>query len=273
MAQMVPSSLTPIPLGPLVDVFTVRALSDNFVYLIHDKEAGVAAVVDPVVPDVLLDLAHSLGARLTTALVTHRHMDHAGGNERLAALRPDVEIVGSSYETAPAVNIRMEHEETRIVKEGRLSYKALHTPCHTNGHLCFVTETPTPALFCGDTLFIAGCGRFFEGSAADMHRSLNTTLASLSDDCLVFCGHEYTVANLEFAKSVDPQNVSVNQKLEWAKKQTENGNDTVPSTIGDEKKYNPFMRLHIPEVATAVGKFGRNPEEVMDALRSAKNAF
>jgi hydroxyacylglutathione hydrolase len=273
MAQGRAAPMNPIPLGPTVDVFIVPVLSDNFAYLIHDKLTNVAAVVDPVAPQALLDLADKLGATVTTALVTHRHMDHAGGNAQLAGLRPGVEIVGSAYETAPAVNVLLEHEEMRIVKDGRLAYRALHTPCHTNGHLCFVTDTPKPAVFCGDTLFIAGCGRFFEGTATDMHRSLNTTLASLPDECLVFCGHEYTVANLEFAKSVDPHNKSLQQKLEWARMQIATDRHTVPSTIGEEKKYNPFMRPHVAEIAAAVGKAGRGPDEVLDALRSAKNAF
>lgn len=266
-------SAAPIPLSPTVDVHIVPILSDNFSYLIHDKSINVAAVVDPAQPRKLIGIADSLNAKLTTALITHHHWDHAGGNDELAALVPGIEIVGSAYESAEAVNVRMETGTTRSIRESQLSYTALRTPCHTMGHLCFYFETEQPVVFSGDTLFVAGCGKFFEGDAADMEASLNKELAALPDETLVFCGHEYTVTNLSFARSIDPTNARVEEKLQWAKEQVANGRHTVPSSIGDEKISNPFMRTARPELASALGLTNPSSIEVMKALRERKNAF
>jgi hydroxyacylglutathione hydrolase len=262
------------PLSASVDVHTVPVLgTDNFAYLIHDKTSNVCAVVDAVRPRALLALAASLGARVSTCLTTHHHRDHSGGNVEISVLVPGICVIGSKYEDAPAVTVRMADQEKRVLAGGTLVFSALHTPCHTNGHLCFVLETETPAVFCGDTLFVGGCGRFFEGDAADMHRSLNTVLAGLPGNCKVFCGHEYTVANLTFAQTIDPLNDALSAKLSWAKEQLAAGRHTVPSTIGEELAYNPFMRVAVPEVAAGVKMTGHSSEKVMDALRSAKNSF
>ncbi|CDF32432.1 unnamed protein product [Chondrus crispus] len=267
------ASIAPVPLNKSVDVHIVPILSDNFSYLIHDKKSNVAAVIDPADPRRLLSLANSLNVNLTTALVTHHHWDHAGGNSELAALVPGIEIVGSAYEDAEAVNVKMETGTSRAIKDSDLSYTALKTPCHTMGHICFYFQTEQPAVFSGDTLMVAGCGKFFEGDAADMEVSLNKTLAQLPDQALVFCGHEYTVTNLSFAQSVDPSNPRVKEKLAWAKEQVANHQPTVPSTIGDEKMSNPFMRTSRPELAEGLDLRNASAAEVMGVLRERKNNF
>lgn len=268
------SKTAAISLSPTIDVHIVPVLSDNFSYLLHDKAANLAAVVDPAEPLKLTALAASLNARLTTALTTHHHYDHAGGNEQLATLVPGVTIIGSAYETAAGVTDRMQSGEQRAIDPAStLSITALRTPCHTMGHLCFTTNTETPAVFTGDTLFVAGCGKFFEGDAADMDASLNKTLAGLPDETLVFCGHEYTVTNLLFARSVDPKNERVEEKLKWAKEQVAAGLHTVPSTIGDEKRSNPFMRTSCPELVNELELAETSSVQVMKALRERKNRF
>lgn len=266
-------STAPIPLSSTIDVHIVPVLSDNFSYLIHDKSMNVAAVVDPAEPRKLTSLANQLSARLTTALITHHHWDHAGGNNELASIVPDVDIIGSAYETAEGITIRMESGEDRRIAGSELSVTALRTPCHTMGHLCFKTQTERVAVFTGDTLFVGGCGRFFEGDAADMDISLNTTLASLPDQALVFCGHEYTISNLKFAASVEKGNKRIVQKLAWAKEQVANGRHTVPSTIADEKLSNPFMRAGSPEMARELGMEGCSSVEIMRTLRERKDSF
>lgn len=276
-SQRVAMGLEPIALSPTVDVHIVPILSDNFSYLIHDKTARSAALVDPAEPKALLSLAQQLGATITTSLTTHHHWDHAGGNEQLADMmrtqHVDIDIIGSAYETAPAVTKRMESGDEHTIRSSSVVVRALRTPCHTNGHLCFhVLSTDTPAVFTGDTLFIAGCGRFFEGSADDMHSSLSS-LAQLDDATLVFCGHEYTVTNLKFAASVDPTNVNVEQKLQWAIRRVEAGLPTVPSSIGDEKRINPFMRNNVDDVKKALGMEKADAVAVMKTLRETKNNF
>ncbi|PXF48781.1 Hydroxyacylglutathione hydrolase, mitochondrial [Gracilariopsis chorda] len=266
-------SVSTIPLSSSVDVHVIPILSDNFSYLIHDKDTSTAALVDPAEPQKLLDVATKLQANVTTSLTTHHHWDHAGGNIQLAKLVPQIEIIGSAYESADGVTTRLESGVSHQIKGSSLVVSTLRTPCHTMGHLCFVTDTTRKAVFTGDTLFVAGCGKFFEGAASDMQQSLNSTLASLEDDTFVFCGHEYTVTNLLFAASVEPNNQFVQEKLKWAKKQVSNGVPTVPSTIGDEKQFNPFMRTAVRELGEEVGVSDDNPVEVMKALRERKNAF
>lgn len=266
--------LPPIPLNSTIDVHIVPILSDNFSYLLHDKTSNTAALVDPAVPQPLLNLASELGATVTTSLTTHHHWDHAGGNEELASLVPGVDIIGSAYETAPAVTKQLSTGDEHSIRASSLVIRALRTPCHTNGHLCFALDAnDTKAVFTGDTLFVAGCGKFFEGNAADMHSSLNTILASLDDDTLVFCGHEYTVTNLKFALSVEPSNEDIQKKLEWAKSQVENGLPTVPTSIADEKRTNPFMRNAVDSVKKSIGMPGADDIAVMKELRERKNSF
>lgn len=266
-------SISAIPLSSSVDVHVIPILSDNFSYLIHDKDTSIAALVDPAEPHKLLDLAKKLKANVTTSLTTHHHWDHAGGNIELTELVPQIEIIGSAYESADGVTTRLESGVSYQINGSSLTVSTLRTPCHTMGHLCFVTDTTRKAVFTGDTLFVGGCGKFFEGAASDMQESLNSTLASLDDDTFVFCGHEYTVSNLLFAADVEPNNEFVHEKLRWAKKQVSSGRPTVPSTIGDEKRFNPFMRTAVGELGEKVGVMDGNPVAVMKALRERKNAF
>lgn len=190
----------------------------------------------------------------------------------MARLVPGVEILGSAFEDAPGVGVKMGAGEVRKIAGSEVSVRALHTPCHTLGHISFVVDEGEGCVFTGDTLFVGGCGRFFEGGAGDMEKSM-TTLGALPDECLVFCGHEYTVSNLRFAESVDGGNEKVVQKLKWAQDVLEEGGCTVPSTIAGEKEFNPFMRTRDRAVMKAAGLPEGKPEEVMAKLREMKNNF
>lgn len=266
-------SVSQIPLSDSIDVHIIPILSDNFSYLIHDKINKCAALVDPAEPKKLLAVAKSLSATVTTSLTTHHHWDHAGGNFELASLVPGIEIVGSAYEIAECVTKKVETGSKHKVKGSDLEFTALRTACHTQGHICFSIETPKKAVFTGDTLFIGGCGKFFEGDASDMEGSLNRILGALGDDTLVFCGHEYTVSNLLFAQSVEPHSKVIADKLNWSRSRVAEGLPTVPSTIGEEKSINPFMRTSVAEVAKAAGQDSSDPVAVMKALREMKNSF
>uniref|UniRef100_A0A0N5AIF1 hydroxyacylglutathione hydrolase n=1 Tax=Syphacia muris TaxID=451379 RepID=A0A0N5AIF1_9BILA len=189
-------------------------------------------------------------------------MDHAGGTKELAEMHEGkLKIYGGDNRIAALTD-----------KLGKLNIECLHTPCHTSGHICYyVTRENQKVVFTGDTLFIAGCGRFFEGTAEQMDTALNGELAKLPSDTKVFCGHEYTVDDLKFAKAVEPSNVKVTEKLEWAMKQRSKNLPTIPSTIQEELQTNPFMRVRCSkELQEASGS--SNPTEVMAALRERKNA-
>jgi hydroxyacylglutathione hydrolase len=154
-------------------------------------------------------------------------------------------------------------------KFGNLTITPIMTPCHTTGSVCYLVTDPEAeqaVLFTGDTLFVAGCGRFFEGTASDMFSSLQK-LGKLSPETYLFCGHEYTVSNLSFAKSIDPDNDDITRKLEWAKKQQY----TMPSTIGEELKINPFMRVNNASFQKMLNEY--DPVILMTKLRELKNNF
>jgi hydroxyacylglutathione hydrolase len=151
---------------------------------------------------------------------------------------------------------------------GGMTFEALHIPGHTLGAVAYRVED---AAFTGDTLFVAGCGRLFEGTAEMMHRSLNERLAVLPDATRIYCGHEYTLSNLRFAATVEPDSEAVRARIAWALALRQAGRATVPSTMGDERATNPFLRVHLPTVASHFG--GGSPAEVLGAVRRAKDTF
>lgn len=261
----------------------IPILRDNYAYLIVDDVAGVMAVVDPAEPGAICAALAEESARLTHILCTHHHWDHSGGNVEMKRRFPEALIVGGARDAHRIPEIGLEVTDGQSVTIGGLTAEVREVPCHTSGHVAYLFGPPPelsssagrarqgPALFCGDTLFVAGCGRFFEGGGAQMHRALNGVFGALPDDTRVYCGHEYTVANLRFAASVEPDNPAITAKASWARAQRAAGRSTVPSTIGEEKTYNPFMRVSEAPVQAAMGT--TDPVSTMSALRAAKNAF
>lgn len=250
----------------------IPALSDNYMYLLIDVESKQAAAVDPVEPLTIVEAARKQEVNLTAILTTHHHWDHASGNNKLVKLLPNLKVYGGD-DRVDALTKKVSHSNT--FKLGSLNIKCLFTPCHTTGHICYyVTKdgsSEPPAVFTGDTLFVAGCGKFFEGSAEQMHRALIDVLGSLPPETRVFCGHEYTVSNLKFARHVEPDNEDVKKKLEWAKEKCSKGEPTIPSTLADEFTYNPFMRVKEKSVQDHVKQ--TDSIETMRSLRKEKDGF
>ncbi|XP_005734676.1 hydroxyacylglutathione hydrolase, mitochondrial isoform X1 [Pundamilia nyererei] len=248
------------------------ALSDNYMYLLIDVDSREAAVVDPVEPIKVVEAVRKHGVKLTTVLTTHHHWDHAGGNEKMLKLMPGLKVYGGD-DRVDAITKKVSHSNT--FKVGSLHVKCLSTPCHTTGHICYyVTKensTEPPAVFTGDTLFVAGCGKFFEGTAEQMHKALIEILGRLPPETRVYCGHEYTVNNLKFARHVEPHNEVIQKKLAWAKEKCSNGEPTIPSTLADEFTFNPFMRVKEPSVQEHVKQ--TDPIETMRSLRKEKDNF
>ncbi|GFR24108.1 hydroxyacylglutathione hydrolase, mitochondrial [Trichonephila clavata] len=249
----------------------LRALDDNYMYLIIDEKTLKAAVVDPVEPKSVLKAAEEEKADITTVLTTHHHWDHAGGNTELMSLKRNIKVVGGDLNIASLTD-KVTHGDSLQV--GELHINCLLTPCHTRGHICYFVEDESgsaPAVFTGDTLFSAGCGKFFEGTPEQMYEALVRILGNLPDNTRVYCGHEYTANNLLYAAHVEPENSIIKSKLEWAKMKRAAGEPTVPSTIGDEKTFNPFMRVKEPSVQKHAGS--TDPVAVMNFLRNEKNHF
>jgi hydroxyacylglutathione hydrolase len=251
----------------------VPCLKDNYAYLIHAKGSAAAAVVDPSEAEPVLRALEQHRLRLTAILNTHHHHDHVGGNAELAATVAGVPIFGhtSDRERIPGQNQFVEHGQQ--IEAAGLRAHVLHVPGHTRGAVAYVFDA---AVFTGDTMFAAGCGRLFEGTPAQMYESLNVKLGALPDDTRVYCGHEYTAANLRFAVTVEPGNQAMHAKAARVADQRTRGVPTVPSTMGDEHATNPFMRCTSPEIIASVAARlagDTSPVAVLAAVRAAKDAF
>uniref|UniRef100_A0A1B6D7X8 hydroxyacylglutathione hydrolase n=1 Tax=Clastoptera arizonana TaxID=38151 RepID=A0A1B6D7X8_9HEMI len=246
------------------------ALHDNYMYLIVDEATKEAAVVDPVEPDLVMNAVMDHGVNLTKVLTTHHHWDHASGNKKIKEKVPGLKVFGGD-DRIEGLTDKIKDGDT--IKIGNLEVECLFTPCHTKGHICYLVkpDDEPQAVFTGDTLFIGGCGRFFEGNAEEMYAALLGKLGSLPEDTKVFCGHEYTVSNLKFAKKVDGNNIAVENKLIWAEGMRKEFKPTVPSTIGDEKKTNPFMRVHDKALETLAES--TDAIKVMAFIRQQKDNF
>jgi len=255
-----------------LSVYTLDSLSDNYMYLIVDDASKEAAVVDPADASACVKAAEALGLNLKMVLTTHHHFDHAGGNADMKRMVSGIEVVAG--EDVQAVTKRVADGD--VLSFGSLSVQCVHTPSHTNGHMSYLvrdgrsTDAPA-AVFTGDALFVGGCGRFFEGGPEQMLAGAKK-LSSLPASTLLFCGHEYTVKNLQFALAVEPENVDAQRKIMWAQEQRAGGRPSVPSTIGEELTFNPFLRCAHPTVQAYVGCREDGSEvDVMRKLRSAKD--
>jgi hydroxyacylglutathione hydrolase len=259
-----------------VRVIPVPQLSDNYAYLIVDPATSEAAVVDCAEAAPVLDEVARLGVRLTTVLATHHHFDHVGGNLGLLGRLPQLRIYGSAGDAPRIPGITDRLQDGDNVRVGSLTGRGIFIPAHTSGHIAYHFPD-SAAVFTGDTLFAGGCGRLFEGDAGQMMSSLGR-LAALPEATAVYCGHEYTQKNLEFASDLEPTNAALHDKLAKVRALRQRQQPTVPSTIGEEKATNPFLRMHSPELAASVrarvpGIPPGDPVALFAAVRALKDRY
>jgi len=245
-------------------------LSDNFGVLLHDPQSGATASIDAPEAAPVEAALKKTGWRLSEILVTHHHGDHTAGIGELKA-RHKCRVVAPRAEAARIAHVDETVGEGDRVRLGGLEGRVIETPGHTAGHISFFFPADKLA-FVGDTLFSIGCGRVIEGNPEMMWHSL-LKLRALPDDTAFYCGHEYTDANIRFAKTIEPNNAALVARAEEVKKLLAAGKPTIPATIGAEKAANPFLRADDAEVAKSVGLAGSPAWKVFAEIRERKNRF
>lgn len=247
-----------------------RCLSDNYGVLMHDTDTGSTASIDAPDAAPIEAMLRETGWKLTDILVTHHHADHTDG---IMALKNQhkCRVVAPAAEAGKIPGVDETVKEGDRVKVGNLSGNVIETPGHTLGHIAYWFHGDKVA-FVGDTLFSIGCGRVIEGTMDQMWSSLKK-LRDLPDDTRIYVGHEYTLANIKFALTIEPSNAALKSRAAEAEKQIAGGHFTVPVTIGAEKKENPFLRADISEVAAGIGMAGKPANEVFAEIRLRKNKF
>lgn len=257
----------------MVQVHPVPAFQDNYLWVL--ARDGHAAVVDPGDAAPVQRFLAAGGLALDAILATHHHADHIGGVPELAA-HWKCPVFGPAHDGVDGLTRALAEGERVAVPGVEIELSVLDVPGHTAGHIAYVHAGPEPLVFCGDTLFACGCGRLFEGTAAQMSRSL-AKLAALPPATRVYCAHEYTLSNIRFAEAVEPGNAALARRKAREQARRGRGEPTVPSTIAEELATNPFLRCGAPDVAAAAqahaGRALAGPVEVFAALREWKNGF
>ena len=251
-----------------LEIELVPCLRDNYAYLIHDQDAGLTAIVDPSEPEPVRKALLGRGWGLTHILNTHHHFDHTGGNLPLKeASGATIVGPGKDRDRIPGIDVGV--DETTGWSFGARQVRVLEIPAHTRAHIAFVLDD---AAFTGDTLFAMGCGRLFEGTPTMMWTSLSK-LMTLPDATRIFCGHEYTLNNGRFALTLEPGNAALAARMLEVEAARARQAPTIPSTLGLEKKTNPFLRPDSAEIRNTLGMAQADDVAVFAEMRKRKDSF
>ncbi|GBE93362.1 hydroxyacylglutathione hydrolase [Nostoc cycadae] len=255
-------------------VLRLEALSDNYIFLLHNTQQNIAAVVDPAEAEPVLSKLAELNAELVAIFNTHHHHDHVGGNQQLMQRCPKLTVYGGAEDQG-----RIPGQQVFLQQGDRISFgdrpaEVIFVPGHTRAHIAYYfpphTADEPGELFCGDTLFAGGCGRLFEGTPTQMVSSLEK-LRSLPDNTRVWCAHEYTLKNLQFALTVDGENTDLQQRYAEVNTFRTQGKATVPSLLGVEKRTNPFLRWEQPSLQLAANS--NDAVQTFARIRGMKDRF
>ena len=254
-----------------VSVFPIKAFNDNYIWCLHNQTH--CAVVDPGDAAPVLAYCQDNQLTLSAIIITHHHWDHTGGIDALLAAFPNIPVYGPQNKNIKQITVRLLQGDAIELAQLGVRLSVLEVPGHTLDHIAYYGDM---GLFCGDTLFSAGCGRLFEGTPQQMYQSL-AKLTALPADTAVFCTHEYTMANIAFAETVEPNNQALIDYKRWANKQREINAPTLPSNLQRELAVNPFLRCHSAELVTNVsqnkGATLASEQAIFASLRSWKDNF
>lgn len=254
----------------MIQVFPIKAFNDNYIWAISTPEQSKVIVVDPGDATPVINYLSANNKTLSAILVTHHHWDHTNGITELKAAFPDCSVYGPHDSPCEHIDINVAERDNLTFNALGLTLKVMEVPGHTLDHIAYYNDK---MVFCGDTLFNAGCGRLFEGTPQQMYTSLNR-LAALPDDCFVYCTHEYSRANVQFALHIEPSNTELR---EYAEKITKHSEITLPSTIALEKAINPFLRSHLAPIKAFLAKqqplTSHDEIECWHAVRKLKDNF
>lgn len=260
----------PTKLKNMLTILQIPVLNDNYIYLLHDPVSGETAAVDPAVAQPVLDILEQKGWRLTAILNTHHHSDHVGGNLELKQ-KTGCTVIAPLSDQHRIPGIDRGVVDGDVITLGKHSARVISTPGHTSGHVVYHFADDN-LLFCGDTLFMMGCGRLFEGTAEQMWHSLQK-LKALPASTQVYCAHEYTQTNGRFALTVEPDNRELQQRMEVVNQLRAESLPTVPSTIAQELATNPFFREDSLALQKTIKKMDNTPVEVFAEVRRLKDCF
>ena len=256
----------------MIEVFPINALSDNYIWCLVNRANQRCVIVDPGETAPVFEALSAHQLQLSAILITHHHWDHTNGIKELIA-KFDVPVYGPALEPVPGMTHPLNDGDLLTLDDCALSLQIMHVPGHTRGHIAYYNDQ---LLFCGDTLFTAGCGKIFEGTVPQMYHSLSA-MAALSESTLVYCGHEYTAANLKFAQHVEPDNKDIQDRIEQASNLRAKNLPTVPAPLSLEKLTNPFLRCSQPSVIKAAQQYANQrlptPIDVLRVIREWKNNF
>lgn len=255
-----------------VQIIPIPAFKDNYIWLIHNGQQAVA--VDPGDAYPVIQTLKQLNLSLNGILITHHHQDHIAGVNALIKAYPDVNIYAPKLETYSFTHTPVDDEQVIELTDLDLNFSVMHLPGHTLGHVAYYTENKfgDKWLFCGDTLFGAGCGRLFEGTPEQMHHSLKR-LAALAGSTQVYCTHEYTLRNIDFALSLEPSNPTLQKRKLDTQALRDKGMASLPSNIELERATNPFLRCHTANIQVGSGLNSADEIAVFSRIRELRNVY
>jgi len=254
----------------MLNIEIISCLSDNYSYLLEDKELNIVGIIDPSDFDTCDKIIKKKYNKLDYILNTHHHFDHVGGNEKLKE-KYRAKVLGFELDKDRIPGIDIILKDKQNFKLGNSSFEVIFIPGHTKGHIAFYFKDEK-IVFTGDTLFSLGCGKVFEGTYEQMFSSLNK-LKNLPTDTKIYCGHEYTKKNLEFCLEYDSNNELLKKKTNWINSKIESDYPTIPITIGEEKKTNIFLRCNEPLIKNVLNLNNASEQEIFSKLRDLKDNF